>query len=1315
MIQGLVNITGAAEITAQNLMHNFYLLGDHVSLLAADSTLINGLATHIGFQTAVSDMLAADVDTFVANLASAIYMQADFLERLMESDTDLGDLFDGFQNNDVFLDNLVVAMGSSFDFMDAFVSHLETNGETFFDALKNDVFRAYFSLPISTWEISDTEVGPDAAVYKLWDTGEPALTGTDATKYIGITFGLGDGVSTLRLLVSRNSAFPTAKLPTDPSFDPEIDVLRFTYGGGGTDAGAFFQAAEGYLLLNISSLEWNGNSILYFKLVDSTGNAIKAGLTYGRVAFDYTLHASQVTASLQTTDRAMLDFSTVTIGKQSEWEHLVGKDLQPEYSQYWNGTTGHIEWPANLKVMFGPCLLSDCGASGAGVYNGLPAYTLPNPVYLADGCEIIGHGNPVIVKASATAKFRTYNYQAVNVVAALGLMYVTNVIDAATYFRAGQWVHLSGLDEIYKVVDVGATTVTFDRSLSDTQSGLTLTVMPRIYMRGFTYDGRGGVLVGQGSYLDAGGAFASWDFLAQSEIDVDIINCKAYGGGAVVHGKAYGVKYRYISQCFAQDYGGAISGGTQIEATAEHCGAGTAGGAFAWVHSSRLTAFSTSNPFHQCNTPISLRDETSHRFYRDQVVEGDHSVLGDATVAGTLGVTDEATFGVGIKVTNDVYFITMQRYVKELLFIEDKYIPRVLNGFLVDGYSDAAHVKVYAGDAIIDGLYINKGFKRTWRRVGTVLTVDEQGHGHTTGDVIFIQGADSTVTAAYTDGASKTVNVIDSDSFSITVTDTGVSTGYISYARVLALGTAPTGQDRALDVLSVTSANTLVLTAGVNNSATPDMPEIASTGYRPIAIIHRDAYQSIGGGVLNGPLQLRNFAGAGVYVQEYGTGAPTTQSTKAFRNRTKLSLQAFALPAVGFSFSHPIWVANDGDGTPNPLVLCTSPDDCYDDNYQLGHWFQVDASTPSYFNVRRVDIEDCRKQGCTVDYVGRDLLATDPQVVVQQWYWKLDTAVHSIPAQLDSTSFKFLMSGATITVHEGNYYATSVNLVSVSPGTAFTNLDIVFKTGVHMYTTGATGSYIFQLPASGNISDNIKLLGPAILHENGAVPSGSNALILVDSAVNVTIDGPTLMARRAPGIRIGAGVYHCYINVHDGITHQWGAEPGAPQSTPVNVTQRSRAELIVINGSARYVHGRYGRYVLGEGQSPRIQAGSGSGGWQSGSAFNSLLLTYLPVSGNYTNVTGYLHRYESSAFGYNTYLWLITRIVNNAGGMVVYGLQLSKGSYTTNGIPDTWSPVTDPSAALETIGPSSTVSYRYDLVLTGVDPVGNNFPWRAFT
>jgi len=666
----LIPILDDSAITHGNLWNNFKYLEEYLRAIAVNAELITGVSLDTDFQQAVADILAADLDSFITNLADSIYNQDDFLSRIVEEDSSTGGEFDGLENNLTFLGNLIDELSDSTTFISAFVDYLQNNAPDFFASLEGDVFKAYFGPALDLLMFATTlqETGV-VGVYSLWETGEPDIIGDDATKYVGVTFGLEDNFqSDFNLFVSRDSNFSNIAVHPDdvgayPLEDPPTAVLRYTYdafdntGGNaaGVIAGAFFSSIDGALLLDISKLEWDGQSELYVKLMGT-----KSNLTYIRVGFDYATHASQVTEG--TSVGASTGFATVVVNTQDEWEKIAGKAGEPEKAVgYWDGTK--IVWPATMKVILGTIDIQDAGASGGDVFDGGYAYKMPYSIYFdGDNIQILGQGKVTLVKGSDDAVFKSLIQLEEASTGHLetgdkNIIYI--VIDEGD-FKKGDLIHYALNDGYYTVVDIDVigNSITVDRAIIEATAGSTITVLiNNLKMEGFTFDGRGGVLTGHGSLKtgdndggNEGGGFAQLQAVGNSEISCRVVNCKAKNGGAFWLDRCYNIQISNIQFCEAEKFvgvggmGGGVYGGQLIRGHVHRCHADQGGG-FAAVKNGELYVFDCTSgvvgkeAFHVCID--SLIAFNKKLIIDDLDILGDFNITGDADIQGNLNVKND--------------------------------------------------------------------------------------------------------------------------------------------------------------------------------------------------------------------------------------------------------------------------------------------------------------------------------------------------------------------------------------------------------------------------------------------------------------------------------------------------------------------------------------------------------------------------------------------------------------------------------------------------------------------------------------------------
>jgi len=609
MAEGLYVITNDSEINTTNLMHNFYYLEKYLKVLALDASLIRGVALDTDFQDAVVEALSQDTSRFIANLATAIYNQPEFIERIVTEEAGVsGGTFDGLAHNEPFIENLVEEMVDNSAFITAFLNYFAENASELYRLLKSDVFRAYYGPDIDDFPFGTAETG-DTNIIPVWQYPEPAIEGYESTKYIGVTFGYKDDLSNINIFISKNSAFPVAiqnpgstgtiRLTAD-GLDLADDPVNAT----GYIGGAFFDPISGAQLIDITDLDWDGEEELYVKI---TG--YKSKITYIRIGFDYAKHAAQTSVPTGGFGSGGTGYADVVIQTQTEWEAIAGADGHPEVAEgYYNPSTGHIEWPAGFKVILLPIDPNDTGVAGKGyVFDWGRAYTMYNPIYVFENVELEAQGKVTIVKRHADAIFRSASKITVGGAANPTPDYNRiNVVFDEGEIKESDLIHYSGSDQYYYVVGAYAASnyIFVDRNIKTANaSGKVVTVLQQnVKMSGFYYDGRGNVIEDQTdpelkTVNNEGGGFANFEALGNSIFDVFIVNCKAKNGGGVYLSKCFNIDFkRTIKFCeaeqesYAGGEGGAIYGGFDILAEADMCRAYTGGG-FSTVKFSRIKAY----------------------------------------------------------------------------------------------------------------------------------------------------------------------------------------------------------------------------------------------------------------------------------------------------------------------------------------------------------------------------------------------------------------------------------------------------------------------------------------------------------------------------------------------------------------------------------------------------------------------------------------------------------------------------------------------------------------------------------------------------
>jgi len=593
MATGLVVMTNDAEINTGNLMHNFYYLQEYLSAISVNATLIQGVALNSDFRDAVASALAQDLDSFIPNLATAIYGISEFVERVVTAQAGVdGETFNGLAYNDAFIESLVVAMVDTEAFINAFMNYFDENASALYTALKSDVFRAYYGPDIADFPFGTAETG-DVGAISLLEYPEPDVVGEDATKYIGVTFGLGDDFSDVNIFVSKDDSFPLSTLNPGPTGTMRFTPLGSPVGSAtGYIHGAYFDPNSGAQLLDISDLEWSGEEPLYVKFLGT-----KTGITLIRVGFDYAKHAAQTNSPASINDPSAIEGVDLKVNSQTDWERFAGADGAPQVSDYYSISSGKIEIPDGLRVVIDEVDGGDYGITGAGyTWNRLRAYTMYNPIYLKGNLTLEANGLVTIVKRNTEATFRVEPKNSfANCYNSYGggterRIYV--VFDEGEIIE-GDMVYYPGPDQYYYVMGVNPTSnyIDVDRDISTNYSVQTLSVLyQNVKMSGFYFDGRGGLLDYNDTPLktetDGGGGFGNFEGLANSIFDIIIVNCKALNGGAFYLDKCINIQVRRpIRLCQAEEdvysadgEGGAIYGGVGVKAEATMCSAYTGGG-----------------------------------------------------------------------------------------------------------------------------------------------------------------------------------------------------------------------------------------------------------------------------------------------------------------------------------------------------------------------------------------------------------------------------------------------------------------------------------------------------------------------------------------------------------------------------------------------------------------------------------------------------------------------------------------------------------------------------------------------------------------
>ncbi|MFA5617494.1 MAG: hypothetical protein WDK95_11660, partial [Syntrophorhabdaceae bacterium] len=225
-------------------------------------------------------------------------------------------------------------------------------------------------------------------------------------------------------------------------------------------------------------------------------------------------------------------------------------------------------------------------------------YLLNNVVTI--GNKVIIHSDGAIVKrGNATAKFQT-TYKGSGVVSgteAIGQTIIT--LNAGHTIEVGDLIK-SSLSETtavtpYRVVDVSGNDITLDKAITIAFTGGTLySFSENIDLKGWYFDGQGGVNGLGGSYTSiAVGGFATLNWVANSNFEVNVYNCYVSNGGGAYYSnsttsllKIFNNNIKNISNCTAGNQGGGCYAcNYSIISNISNCTAGAGAGCYACNYS----------------------------------------------------------------------------------------------------------------------------------------------------------------------------------------------------------------------------------------------------------------------------------------------------------------------------------------------------------------------------------------------------------------------------------------------------------------------------------------------------------------------------------------------------------------------------------------------------------------------------------------------------------------------------------------------------------------------------------------------------------